>query len=251
MDVLAGWGSATSPAGTQQQPVVMETEPHCKKHFKKRKKEKKGEELGEDTFLNSHCVSLKDSRRASSHLWLETKQNEQVSDVTFTVNRRISQTLSHVRAVIKQGRSTVMCWPCGLHLPGGLWVFKHLDNWLSLWLELLQLGHHSTPLLPQSWNNAQTHISQSWRRWFWVFSQLEVGSLVPDQRKKKKGSGLFPAHTSEHEVITHWLMCVFLFFSVSKSLWDRTNSNYYYYALTASHSHVMNHDWNMERRSVE
>lgn len=50
-------------------------------------------------------------------------------------------------------RELMWCFaqPCGLHLPGGLRVFKHLDDWFRLWLQLLQLRHHSAPLLPQSW----------------------------------------------------------------------------------------------------
>lgn len=55
-------------------------------------------------------------------------------------------------------RYTLLIWPCGLHLPSGFWVFKHLDDRLRLGLELLQLCHDSAPLLPQGWNGTRTHI---------------------------------------------------------------------------------------------
>lgn len=116
-----------SPAGSQRQLVVMETKAHIVPWKLKFSVEK--------LFLNLHCVFLTGSRTTSCHLWRGRKHRPHVN--------RWPHTQASEKALERCIR------PCGLHLSGGLWVFEHLDDWLRLWLELLQLGHHSAPLLPQ------------------------------------------------------------------------------------------------------
>lgn len=101
------------------------------------------------SFEHLHYVFLTGNRRASSHLWWKEKQTDQQVPHSQQV---------FLKFKMKKRKTEVgFCdRPCGLHLPSGLWVFEHLDNRLRLWLELLQLGHHSTPLLPQGWNRRCT-----------------------------------------------------------------------------------------------